>query len=86
MVSYTESHFAREEQLLVQTGYRGRAAHKKEHDNLAMRVKNLQAHYNSHDPLALSLETIDFLKTWLLTHIQGSDKKYGTHLNSKGIH
>jgi hemerythrin len=69
MVSYTESHFAREEQLLVQTGYRG-----------------LQAHYNSHDPLALSLETIDFLKTWLLTHIQGSDKKYGTHLNSKGIH
>jgi hemerythrin len=85
LVKYTETHFAREEHFFAQTGYRGRAAHKREHQNLTKRVKDLQAHYSSGEPLALSLETIDFLKTWLVTHIQGSDKKYGPHLNAKGI-
>src|ERR1035438_7227426 len=75
MVKYTETHFAREEQLLVQTHYRGRAAHKREHENLTLRVKDLQTHYNNHEPAALSIETINFLKTWLVKHIQGSDKK-----------
>ena len=69
MVTYTQTHFAREEQLFAQTGYRGRTAHKKEHDHMAMRVKNLQSRYNSGEPLALSLETIDLLKTWLVMHI-----------------
>src|ERR1035437_1544712 len=86
MVKHTQTHFAREEQFFVQTGYRGRAAHKREHDNLTRRVKTLQAEYNGGEPLALSIETIGFLKTWLVAHIQGSDKKYGPHLNSKVIH
>jgi len=34
----------------------------------------------------LSLEVMNFLKDWLMNHIQGSDKKYGPYLNSHGIH
>jgi len=31
------------------------------------------------------MEVLNFLRKWLLNHIQGSDKKYGPHLNAKGI-
>ena len=34
----------------------------------------------------LSLELRSFLQSWWITHIQGSDKKYGPCLNAKGIH
>jgi hemerythrin len=34
----------------------------------------------------LPLETMNFLKSWLNHHIQGVDKSYAPHLNSKGIH
>jgi hypothetical protein len=37
------------------------------------------------DFTALSLEVMNFLKTWLLKHIRGSDKACGPHLNSMGI-
>ena len=33
----------------------------------------------------LSIDVIDFLKDWLINHIQGSDKKYGPFLNEKGL-
>jgi hemerythrin len=28
---------------------------------------------------------MDFLKNWLIKHIQGSDKQYGPFLNAKGM-
>jgi hemerythrin len=28
---------------------------------------------------------MSFLKSWLITHIQGLDKKYGPVMNKKGI-
>lgn len=28
---------------------------------------------------------MDFLSSWLVEHIQGSDKKYGPFLNQRGI-
>ena len=33
----------------------------------------------------LSLEVMNFLKSWLVKHIQGSDKAYTAHLNAKGV-
>jgi hemerythrin len=33
----------------------------------------------------LSLDVLHFLKDWLIKHIQGSDQKYRSHLNAKGI-
>lgn len=85
LVSYTKSHFAREEQFFTKTGYAGSAAHKKEHEDLTKQVLEVQRKFKNGETGGLSLEVMVFLKDWLTNHIQGSDKKYGPYLNSKGI-
>jgi hemerythrin len=85
LVGYTEVHFDREEKYFGHTGYPDEASHKLEHHNLTARVRVLRDQHRQVDPVALSLETIAFLKSWLITHIEGCDKKYGPYLNSKGI-
>lgn len=86
LVKYTGEHFAHEEELFAQTGYPGAAQHIQEHHTLTKLVLEIQARYNRGMFDALSMETLDFLKDWLETHMQGSDKKYKAHLNAMGIH
>ena len=83
LVSYTKYHFAREEEFFAKTGYPD-VEHKKEHKELVKQAEELQSRYKNGEA-ALSIETLDFLKDWLNTHIQGTDKKYSGHLNAAGI-
>ncbi len=85
LIAYTKAHFAREEKLFVEAGYPGAAAHKKEHEKLTEDVMAAQAKYNAGATAILSVELMNFLKNWLLNHIQGSDKAYGPHLIAKGV-
>ena len=86
LIDYTVMHFAREEKFFQETGYPDAVAHKKEHADLTKQVLDVQAKYRSGATSTLSLEVMTFLKNWLVKHIQGSDRKYGPHLNAKGIH
>jgi len=86
LVDYTKTHFAREEQFFAQTAYADSAAHHKQHADLTQQVLDVQQKYKAGVTGSLSLEVMNFLKNWLVTHIQGSDQKYGPYLNSKGIH
>ena len=86
LVSYTKFHFEREEQFFAKTGYPNSHAHKKEHDDLTRQVLSVQAKYTGGEVATLSMEVMDFLKTWLTSHIQGSDQKYSAHLNAHGVH
>jgi hemerythrin len=86
LIDYTVMHFAREEKFFQETGYPDAVAHKKEHADLTKQVLDVQAKYRSGATSTLSLEVMTFLKNWLVKHIQGSDRKYGPHLNGKGIH
>jgi len=85
LVSYTKFHFQREQQLFARTGYPEAEAHKKLHDDLTKQVLDVQSKFKSGAVTCLSLDVMEFLKNWLTNHIQGTDKKYGPHLNSKGI-
>ncbi len=86
LIAYTAGHFKHEEKLFAETGYPDAPAHKKEHDDLTKQVLDVQQKYKAGVTGTLSLEVMNFLKNWLVNHIQGSDKKYAPHLNSKGIH
>jgi len=86
LVDYTKFHFAHEERFFAQTEYPGAVAHKKEHDALAKQVLEVQTKYKGGAYGTLSLDVMNFLKEWLVNHIQGSDKKYGPFLNGAGIH
>ncbi len=85
LVDYTKFHFGREEELLVKTEYLAVSAHKAEHDNFINRISNLQTRIKTAPVVMLDLELMNFLSNWLITHIQGSDKKYGPRLNAHGI-
>lgn len=86
LVQYTRVHFEREQKLFEQTGYPAAAPHRQEHDTLTGQVLDVQRKYMAGASAALSIDVLRFLKSWLINHIQGSDQKYRSHLNSKGIH
>jgi len=85
LVDYTKKHFANEEQLFAKTGYPEATAHKKAHDDLTHQVLDIQQKYAKGAGTALPTETLNFLKNWLITHIQGADRKYSSHLVSHGV-
>lgn len=85
LVDYTVTHFNYEEKLFAQTAYSESASHKKEHENLKREVLSIQEKMRQGITSAQAMQILEFLKKWLVNHIQGSDKKYGPHLVSKGI-
>lgn len=85
LIDYTKTHFAYEEKLFDQTGYAEAGPHKQEHDKLCATVLDVQAKFKAGAGDTLSSEVMDFLKGWLVNHIQGTDKKYGPHLSASGV-
>jgi hemerythrin len=85
LVDYTKFHFTKEEELLLKTKYLAVSSHKLEHASFVSRITNLQDRFKSAPVVMLDLELMSFLRNWLLTHIQGSDKKYGPRINASGI-
>ena len=86
LIGYTRTHFQREEEFFALTDFPDAVEHIMEHRRLTEVVGSASERYNKGQFDALSLEMIDFLKTWLHEHVLGSDKKYTAHLNAAGIH
>ncbi len=84
LVSYTVHHFGTEEKLFQKHGYPDYDQHKKAHENLVGKVKELKAKIDRGDA-TISMELMDFLKDWLVNHIKGTDKKYVPFLQEKGV-
>jgi hemerythrin len=82
LIQYTRRHFAEEEKLMQKYAYPGVLSHKREHDQLTRQVIEFQQRFEQQD-LALSLDLMQFLKTWLEAHIKGSDQKYAAHIRSR---
>lgn len=84
LVNYTKVHFANEEKYFGQYGYPDNSLHKLEHDKLTRQVIEFQRDYND-GKTTISIDVMNFLRTWLVDHIGGVDKKYTQFFNSKGI-
>jgi hemerythrin-like metal-binding protein len=75
LVSYTRDHFLTEEAMMKKANYPGYAGHKVEHDKLTEKAIALQKSY-SEGKAPLTMDVMNFLKDWLVNHIEGTDKKY----------
>lgn len=84
LAAYTRTHFAYEENLMQSKNYPGYPVHKRQHEDLIQQVANLQAKYKAGE-LSVSIETRDFLRDWLVNHINGTDQKYVPFLTERGV-
>jgi hemerythrin len=84
LVRYTETHFKNEEAYMTRFAYPEFAAHKALHDELTKKALDLKIRYDGGQTM-LSVETLNFLKNWLITHIQGEDKKYSSCFAEHGL-
>lgn len=76
LVDYTKTHFGFEESFMEKIRYPHVSEHKLEHQGLTDQVLQLQS--RSMQPnleVGLVLETLNFLKDWLVRHIMASDTK-----------
>lgn len=85
LVDYTKTHFQREEALMEQYGYPGLEEHRQQHQQMVAKIAELQAAYQQ-DREGTIEGTIRYLRTWLVKHINGSDKEYSGFLTAKGVH
>ena len=81
---YTTTHFSTEEKYFDQFNYPEKTVHVKEHELFIQKINEFKQSFDE-DRLMLSVAVIDFLKDWLLKHILGTDKKYSSFLNKKGV-
>lgn len=84
LVDYTKYHFAKEEGLLEKHGYPEFTQHKKEHVNMIAKVDAYIEEHRRGDHESLA-KIADFLRDWLIKHINGTDKQYSSFLHSKGV-
>ncbi len=74
LVDYTVSHFAFEEALMEEAGYKQIDAHKNTHGYFIKRLKLLQQSFDKGEDVAEDLA--DMLQDWLIQHIQSDDVSY----------
>lgn len=86
LADYTVFHFGYEEKLMADNQYPGLAAHKEVHKGFVNKVLQYQNQLKTQDTTQVASEILDFLKDWLLDHIQKTDKQYGMALNAKGVY
>jgi hemerythrin-like metal-binding protein len=82
LVRYTQSHFSYEETLLKQRGYSKFAAHQAIHKTLTAQVVDLREKYRA-NKLTLTLQVMQFLKSWLGDHIMGHDHQYAAEFKTR---
>ena len=78
-VEYTVHHFQYEEKRMAACGYPELEKHRREHAEMARRVRDLKEKVSGGQGL-VELETRKMLKGWLAEHIKGSDKRYVPYL------
>lgn len=84
LVAYTKVHFGYEEKLMEENGYPGFEAHKAQHEIMIKKVDEVLAEYHK-DPDAAMSNAVNFLRDWLVNHINGTDKQYSAFLIGKGV-
>lgn len=84
LIDYTIYHFHKEETLMKTYGYSGHFEHINQHNDF---VKKMQEYHNSVSMgnFMFTIDLKNYLKNWLINHIQTIDKKFSVYLTSRGV-
>lgn len=82
MREYTVFHFDTEEKLMTQYDYSEIESHKSEHRDFVKKVEQVEEDCKN-GKISLSMDILNFLSEWLVTHINGTDKEMGVFLATK---
>jgi len=84
LVDYTRTHFSYEEGLMEDNGYPDFEPHKEQHKAMVKEVEKVLAEYQQDQDTAMA-NAVEYLKNWLINHINGTDKQYSKFLIDKGV-
>lgn len=84
LAKYTVEHFGLEEELMQEYHYSDFQSHKISHKEFINKVTQAQMDFES-GKFLISVDVMNFLKDWLISHIMGVDQKYTQFFNEKGI-
>lgn len=84
LIEYTKFHFQREEDLMEQYQYPDFGPHKEQHKIMVAKVSQMVEQYEKDADKSID-ELLEFLKEWLIRHINGTDQEYSEFLISKGV-
>jgi len=76
LLDYTSYHFAHEEALMARMGYPELAEHRRQHETLRIRARELQERAASGE-VTITVEVALFLIDWLKRHTTDADLKIG---------
>jgi hemerythrin len=81
MLDYTKYHFSSEEKYMKSINFPDFDEHKEKHDFYVNRITEFHDKIKERK-MILSLEVTNFLKTWLINHIKGTDQNYARFANN----
>lgn len=84
LVEYTKTHFTYEEGLMKDNDYPEFEPHKLQHDKMIEEVERVLSEYKQDHDKAMS-DAAEYLKDWLVNHINGTDKEYSDYLIERGV-
>jgi len=85
LISFTDTHFVEEEQLMFSTDYANRVKHIDLHIKIITNIYKLKQEFVSGDSDIVTIKTLSLLNDLLVNHIKIEDKKYSMFFNDKGI-
>ena len=84
LIGYTQEHFAFEEKFMAEAGYAGLKSHQALHRQLMQKVERFQYEFGT-EGRRISRNLQEFLRYWLMSHIQTEDVAFARETKGAGI-
>lgn len=83
LIDYSQYHFKTEEDLFHDYDYPEKDIHISKHQEFIQKINEF--HFKVvHEKINITYQLMNFLRNWLLEHIQSEDQEYSVFLRSKG--